>query len=362
MRIVTAQLHRYAIPLRQDFVTAASHHTHREGLIVELTDDAGRTGLGETAPLPGLSSESLTEAETAARQYCAELVTRELAADPDAIRAALPSPDACPASTRCGLETALADLAAQTAGRPLARFLAEDAATVVPYNAVLPADATTCPPDVEVLKVKMGALAPADDRRRLEALLAEAPPRVRLRLDANRAWTPRQALTVLEGLPVDRIEYVEEPLVPAHLDDLDEVHRRCGLLFALDETLADPRRWAELLRREAVGAMVLKPTLLGGLFPALALGAAARARDKQVVVTTTLEAGVGTAACLHLAAAVATAPCGLDTLRFLSDTLLVEDPQVEDGAMRVPSESGLGVRLDRRSLETVATFGGESDG
>ena len=362
VRIVAARLHRFAIPLRDGFATAAGTHARREGLIIELVDDAGRTGLGEASPLPGLSAESLAAAETAARERCGALVGQELDADLDAIRAALPAPHEGPAATRCALETALADLAARAADLPLARFLDPAAATTVPCNAVLPADAMVCPPGYGIVKVKVGALDPAADRRRLETLFAATPPPVRFRLDANRAWTPRQALAVLSGLPADRIEYVEEPLAATHLDDLDEVHRRCGLLFALDETLADPRRWAEWLRSGSVGAVILKPTLLGGLSPALALAAAARAANKQVVVTSTLETGVGVTACLHLAAAVATAPCGLDTLRLLDGTLLDEAPRIEGGVMGMPTEPGLGVTLDRRGLDTVAEFGGGSDG
>jgi len=362
VRIVAARLHRFAIPLRDGFTTAAGTHARREGLIVELVDDAGRTGLGEASPLSGLSAENLSAAETAVREHCGELVGRELDADLDAIRAALPAPHKGLAATRCALETALADLAAQAADLPLARFLDPAAATSVPCNAVLTADEMDCPPGFGIVKVKVGALDPAADRRRLETLFAATPSPVRFRLDANRAWSPQQALAVLSGLPAERIDYVEEPLAATHLGSLDEVHRRCRLLFALDETLADPRRWAEWLRSESVGAVILKPTLLGGLSPALALAAAARAANKQVVVTSTLESGVGVAACLHLAAAVATAPCGLDTLRFLDGTLLDEAPRIADGVMGVPTEPGLGVTLDRRGLETLAEFGGEIDG
>jgi O-succinylbenzoate synthase len=354
MRIVAARLHRYLIPLRRAFTGRAS----REGLVLELDDDAGRTGLGEAAPLPGFSPETLSEAEGVLRAACAELIGREVAPDPGAIRTALPAPTACPASVRFALETALSDLAARDAARPLAAFLADGARTAVPCNAVIPADATGCPPGYAVVKVKVGVLEPEADRRRLEAILGAAPTEVRLRLDANGAWNLRRAMAVLEGLPAARIDYVEEPLAPAHLDALDDLHRRCGLPFAVDESLADPRRWAELLTRDAVAAVVLKPTLLGGLSPALALAGAARASSKRVVVTTTLESGVGTTACLHLAAAVATSACGLGTLGLLENTLLVEAPRLADGVMHVPSGPGLGVQLDRAGLETVFTCGG----
>ncbi|MBU1071994.1 hypothetical protein KKG45_01970, partial [bacterium] len=249
MRIVTARLRRYAIPLRDVFATSRGSLSRREGVIVELVDSEGRTGLGDVAPLPGFSPEGLADAETAASRLCAGL--RELEFDDHRtclgeVLDRLPALRGCPASTRCGLDTALADLAAQAARRPLARLLGDDAAGAVAYNTVLPAGATrrdleaACQPGIGIVKMKVGALAPEDDRRRIEALLDGLPPQVRLRLDANGAWNPQQALTALAGLPARRIEFVEEPLAPQHADALDDVHRRCGLAFALDETVFDP--------------------------------------------------------------------------------------------------------------------------
>ena len=53
-----------------------------------------------------------------------------------------------------------------------------------------------------------------------------------------------------------------------------------------------------------VAALVLKPSVLGGLEATAACAAAARSRGVNVVVTTAFESGVGVATCANLAAAM----------------------------------------------------------
>jgi L-alanine-DL-glutamate epimerase-like enolase superfamily enzyme len=65
----------------------------------------------------------------------------------------------------------------------------------------------------------------------------------------------------------------------------------------------------------------------------------------RLVITTSLESGIGVAACLHLAASLGDGlmPCGLDTLGLLNDTLIAEDLPIVGGLMEVPTAPGLGV-------------------
>ncbi len=80
---------------------------------------------------------------------------------------------------------------------------------------------------------------------------------------------------------------------------------------------------------------------------------AAAERGVRSVITSTLEAGIGVAAALHLAAAspAVTLECGLATLPLLIDDLLVNDLPVRTGMIAVPGGPGLGVELDREALQ-----------
>ncbi len=74
------------------------------------------------------------------------------------------------------------------------------------------------------------------------------------------------------------------------------------------------------------------------------------------VVTTTIDAGVGTASALHLAATLPPpAPaCGLATAALLEADLLTTPLRIHQGEMRLPDAPGLGVEADGELLARYA--------
>jgi L-alanine-DL-glutamate epimerase-like enolase superfamily enzyme len=77
-------------------------------------------------------------------------------------------------------------------------------------------------------------------------------------------------------------------------------------------------------------------------------------------VTTTLDAGVATAAALHLAATLPppVPACGLATADLLEDTLIEDALVPKDGYLAVPSGPGLGIQVDAPALARWALPGG----
>ena len=61
-------LYHYALPCQTGVVLRKQPLSIREGLIIQLNQQ-GKIGLGEIAPLPGFSQESLKEAQSAAIQW-----------------------------------------------------------------------------------------------------------------------------------------------------------------------------------------------------------------------------------------------------------------------------------------------------
>jgi len=370
MKIVSLELTEYAIPFTCPVTTAWGVLARRRGIVVTVMSTDGVCGFGEIAPLPGFSRETLIEAGDAAYELGGHIVGATI---PDGYRdltswlAQLAKGRQCPPSTVCGLETALADLLARRSNQSLARWIGLDVPPEVPVNAVLAGDADVVVEQISVLhgsgfrtfKLKVGAASPEDDRRTIERVLAHLPADTSLRLDANGAWKYEQAKTALQGVPHDRIEFIEEPLARSEIYWLSDLHARTGIGFALDESVLNPQRWRTLLHNDAVVAVMLKPTLIGGPSAFGELGRRAAAAGKKVLVSSTFESGIGVATCLQLAAGVGCGPCGLDTLRYLETSLLLEVLDVFDGVMRVPEAPGLGVTFDRAHpwVERIALVG-----
>jgi o-succinylbenzoate synthase len=313
----------YRLRLRHPLRTARGVYQIREGFLV-FVHDGERTGSGDAAPLPEMGTESLADC------------LRELE------RARFDVLPATPAA-RCAVEQALLDLEAQRAGVPLARLLERAAPLEVPASALLtaetnPALAREAQDAVSegfgTLKLKVGL---EHDAARAAIVREAAGPAVKLRLDANGAWTADTALPKLRALAAFDIELCEQPT-----PDL------IGLQASPIPVAAD-----EMIRADPDGALeratvlVLKPMLLGGLIPALALARRAHGRGLRIVVTTALESAVGRAGAAHLAAAVlALGPqpaAGIATGHLFAD-----DPQEDAfaprrGVVHIPDRVGLGL-------------------
>jgi L-alanine-DL-glutamate epimerase-like enolase superfamily enzyme len=154
-----------------------------------------------------------------------------------------------------------------------------------------------------VLKLKVGLSGGREEIHLLHDLLRCLPIGISLRLDANCAWDEMEAegfLCALAGLPV---ESVEDPLASPDMEKWSRLQAKVPFPLAADESLrimgADAVFNQPLVRR-----VVLKPMVLGGLLPALALARRAHEANVECVVTTTVDSAVGVTAALHLAAAV----------------------------------------------------------
>ena len=340
MRIAHARLVPYRLPLRRPWVAAAATLTERCGALLHLTADDGIEGWGDCAPLP--SSGAAEHARVIAA--LADLARRVASADFSMADVA------CPAEARWALDTALADIAARRQGLPLARYLGADAATGIAVNAALgPLDddcamraAVALGQGYAIGKIKVGLAEVDVELQRLRAFVAATRGRLRLRLDANRAW-PRAAaehfLVASADLPIDA---VEEPLMAPSLADLAALQDVLPYALAIDESL--PQFGADaLIAARAARRFVLKPARLGGIDATRAIAEQARHAGIEIVLTSVVDSAIGVTAVAHLAAAIApTLAHGLDTCAWLAADVAAS-PLIAAGRLMLPASPGLGL-------------------
>jgi O-succinylbenzoate synthase len=191
-----------------------------------------------------------------------------------------------------------------------------------------------------VAKLKVGVAPLPDEITALRHLAAALPDRLRLRLDANRAWSfadARNFIAACAGLPV---EGLEEPLAEPTPACLAELQSAAAFPLAIDESLhlLD----AHFFRHPPVRRIVIKPARHGGLLASVELALRARASGLDVTVTSSLESACGLLACAHLAAAVAPeAVHGLATGEWLAEDTGAAPP-IAGGRLRLPTAPGLG--------------------
>jgi o-succinylbenzoate synthase len=155
----------------------------------------------------------------------------------------------------------------------------------------------------QAAKIKLGAANLAEDVARARAAREGLGPAIRLRGDANGAWTLPSARTALEALAPFDFDYVEQPLAAGDFDGFADLHRDAPLRIAADESVATEAGALRLLGDAAVDVVVLKPATLGGAARALDLATRARRAGVEVVFSHTFESAVGARHALHCAAA-----------------------------------------------------------
>jgi o-succinylbenzoate synthase len=345
---------------------AARGRSERAAVLLEVRGEGGAIGLGEAAPLPGMSIDTLDQTERAIAAFCAtapfELVARAPAHadasdtrpdDFDATRAQmrlLPFEIVdrdvahllvtAPAAARFAIETALCDALAHDRGLSLAALFGPHPGTLA-LAAVVDDPAAALrgyAAGIRCFKIKLGAEDPLD---RVHAIAA-AVPGATLRIDANRSWPRAEVTARLAALAHLPVEYVEEPCRDMHLL-LHAAPLPCRL--ALDESLPGLSRdqLVTALHSPALAAVIVKPTVLGGLAAARALAALARRHGVTAVASHALEGPIGTAACAELARALAgDRPAGLAAHPALAGWR-IPVAQIAAGRVDAATAPGLGL-------------------
>jgi L-Ala-D/L-Glu epimerase len=364
MKITDIHWETYRLPFLHNFYTAHGVLDTREGVIVQVATSDGVTGVGEIAPLPTFNGGSLTDACLLLTELDGHLYHRTLYEALELLSAEKVS--AKNASTLCGLEIAIFDVLGKTMHCSVSTLLSPSEftpRTTVPVNAVISARATILAAETALnakqngfscVKLKVGlGLSTSEEVERIAMVRDAIGPTMHLRLDANEAWQLDKAIAILSQCVPYNIQYIEQPMKAQDLVGMQALRQEIPIPIAADESVHDLESVYLILDNEVADILIIKPQLAGGLRIAQQMIRAASERGVGCVITSTIEAGIGLAAELHLAAVSpqVTLECGLATLPLLADDLLTEELIVRDGFLAVPTGTGLGVELDQQALD-----------
>ncbi len=369
MRITSLSWRTFRIPFRRQFATASAALAYRTGVVVQLGTDAGIVGLGEASPLPRQEGTILPKEGTTLPQVLTLLKTARDSLKGKSVdevpRFSYGSDPTHPAAAavRCALDTAACDVLAQAQRISVAAFLTSNAQRSVNVNAVIgdsslaaacEAAAQAVASGFNCVKLKVGtALNVEEEGERVAAVREVLGPAVALRIDANGAWDVEQAVRTIRALEPFDLEFVEQPVRPGHLVDMKRVREAVSTPIAADEDVIDLDSARHILQLGSAQLFVIKPMIVGGLRPARQIIEEVEAANAVAIVTTTLDAGVGVAAALHLAATLTHSgpACGLATSDRLTHDLLTRPLVIQQGRMELPRAAGLGVELNEHAVE-----------
>lgn len=338
MKLATATASPIDIRLTEALPTGAGGIGDRGGLRLLITTNDGHIGLGETAPIPGITGYGIEGlgAEISGWAAATEGKTPEELLDGlDGVGLS--------ALARFAVHTALVDLIAGAAGIPLSQYLRVGAPDSVLVNALVTA---TNPGSVHTqvqehvaegavaIKLKVGSVSPTADVTRIIAASEAAGPNVELRLDANAAWDQETTERVLGRVGYHRISYIEDPTPDPR--EFGPISKNTGVRVAVD--LRPDANPGEAIETAQASVVVVKPAAIGGVDRIMDL--AREYDDVQLVVSSSIDREVALAAAIHVAAALPEPSAhGLATAAIVRS--MPEQLMASGGSVTVPTSVGV---------------------
>jgi len=290
-----ASFRKYTLQFKRPATTSRETMTRKESWFLIL-EAGGRYGIGECGLFKGLSCDDVPDYEAQLGQVCHKLEAG-WHPEPDALRK-FPS-------IRFGLEQALQSLHSEN---PFLLFPSgfthgEDS---IPINGLiwmgekaymLQQIREKLEEGYRCLKLKIGALDFREEWQLLRMVRKEYTAReISLRVDANGAFRPGEALEKLKKLSELELHSIEQPIMKGQWEEMAALCAASPLPIALDEELigvTEPAEMHSLVRTLNPGYLILKPSLLGGYSGCEDWMEAAQAAGTGWWVTSALESNIG---------------------------------------------------------------------
>ena len=321
IKIVPRRLH-----FKQPAGTSRGSYTTRDVWYLHLTSDKypDRVGIGECAPLPKLSCDDLQGYESVLAHICNE-VTEQGGFSVESLRDY--------PSILFGLETAFRHLERgcfELWDTPFSR-----GEVGIPINGLIwMGDYKKMLEQIEAkmavgfrcIKLKIGAINFEEELALLRFIRSHfSAKEVELRVDANGAFAPADAMEKLKRLAELDLHSIEQPIRAGQWEDMARLTAETPLPIALDEELIGiniPERKQCLLDSVHPQYIILKPSLHGGMAGGNEWIREAEKRNIGWWITSALESNIGLNAIAHWCAAFNNPlPQGLGTGALFTDNV-----------------------------------------
>jgi len=310
----------------------------------------GISGWGEAAPLTGLSLDFRSDFEQVLKGYLERI--SEIVWPDDEVQVLNLIQDFIPVdlpSIRFGIEMAVLDFINGGVRKYLENDLFEHSKEISINGLIWMGTEDFMLKQIKeklgqgftCIKMKIGAI---DFQQELK-LLAFIRQRfdaseITLRVDANGAFSPDDALRKLEQLAKFNLHSIEQPIMAGQISEMSKLCKNTPVAIALDEELIGFKNKAQLLDEINPQYIILKPTLVGGIFQTKQWIAEAENRNIGWWMTSALESNIGLNAIAQLTSSLnPMIPQGLGTGQLYHNNL--SSPlEISDGKLRYRRELG----------------------
>ena len=354
MKIKEVKIGKISVPLRVPFKTALRSVDSVEDVVVEIITDDGHTGYGEAPPTGAITGDTTGAIIGAITDHIAKSIIGMDVDDFEAVTGKVQSCIVHNSSAKAAVDMALWDLYGQLYSIPVYKLMGGGKSTIVTDITISVNDPEVMVKDAlnaiergyDCLKMKVG-ISPELDIARLAAVRKAVGDDVTIRIDANTAWEPKQAVRILNGMQEQglKIELVEQPVKAWDLEGLKYVTDNSYVPVLADESVFSPQDALKIMQMRAADLINIKLMKCGGLTNALKIVSAAEVYGVECMLGCMLEAKISVNAAVELACAK-----NIITKIDLDGPVLCSEDPILGGAtfaeknITVSDEPGLGIK------------------
>lgn len=350
MKIDTLQIFSYELPLKKALVLKGVTLSSRRGLLLQMSDENGRSAFSDIAPLPHFSPENLPDTLDVYAQIKPKLLKthwslKTLFSQNNILYQSL-DPEKFP-SLFFAIEFALLSLmmpSVCTSPHIQINSLLMGSDEVILQRMPLLKSFSR-------IKLKPGPRSPEKLGELIERILPYMQEGQKLRIDFNRSWDIKQTLAFCEKLPLEYCDYLEEPLKnPAEYLSLSNYTAHP---IAFDESLLDTPLNL-LLSVPTKKAFVIKPSLMGSLQKINFYYQKACRYKLDFVLSSAFESGLGHLMIAHLCRYLGIeAAIGLDTYTWLKKDVLMDPLKFTKGTLLLKMQNLVQPELNKELLKPI---------
>ncbi len=354
MKITEVRLGKISVPLRVPFKTALRSVSSVEDVIVEIHTDTGAVGYGEAPPTGVITGDTTGAIIGAIQDHIAKTI---IGRDVDEFENLIQSVQKCilkNTSAKAAVDMALWDLYGQLYKIPVYKLLGgarKHIITDITISVNSPEEMARDAMDAikrgyDCLKVKVGA-DPTLDVARLAAVREAVGNDVCIRIDANQAWQPKEAVRILNQMQEKglAIEFVEQPVKAHDIEGLKYVTDHSYVPVLADESVFGPEDALKIMQMRAADLVNIKLMKCGGLYNALKIVSAAEVYGVECMIGCMLEAKISVNAAVELACAKKIiTKIDLDGPVLCSEDPIIGGAVFEEQKITVSDAPGLGIQ------------------
>lgn len=352
MRIIEITIGEISIPLKSPFVTALRKVTEVSSVIVKVTTNTGHVGYGEAPCTAQVTGDTKGSIGHAILQHIKPNIMGMEIADIEKVMHRIDKSMRGNSSAKAAVDIAIYDLYGQLYNAPVYQLLGghkkelltDLTISIGEVDTMIEESRMAISQGFHVLKIKCGSSG-LDDIEKIKKISAAIGSKVKLRIDANQGWGPKESVRIIKTLEDAGVnmELVEQPVAFWDYRAMAYIAQNVTTPIAADESIFTPRQAVDLLNMGGADIINIKLMKTGGIHNALKICAVAEAYGVECMIGSMLESNLSVSAAAHLAGAKRIiTKIDLDTPLLCQTDAVYGSLKYIDDRIKIVGEVGMG--------------------